>query len=120
MGDSITLGVGDGAKCEWGSVGWASHAARAWGASQFLCTAVNGARARDLPGQAARVAVWDPDVVLCSIGGNDALRGDFDPDEVRRATEEAVATLTAPHRTIVLVQIDGYGCSTFSLARSRR
>ncbi|WP_061962427.1 SGNH/GDSL hydrolase family protein [Demequina flava] len=109
IGDSITLGVGDGLKQDWGSVGWASHAAHAWGATEFLCTAFNGARSRDLPAQAARVAQWDPDVVLCSIGGNDALRGDFDADEVRECSESALRTLAAPHRTIVVAQIDRIG-----------
>ncbi|WP_062079081.1 GDSL-type esterase/lipase family protein [Demequina globuliformis] len=109
LGDSITLGVGDGTRDQWGAVGWARHAADAWGAADYLCLAANGARARDLPAQAATALAWEPHVVLCSIGGNDALRGDFDAVDVHGACEEAFGSLTRAGHTVVVATIDRIG-----------
>ncbi|MDE0572814.1 GDSL-type esterase/lipase family protein [Demequina sp. B12] len=109
IGDSMTLGVGDGLQQAWGQVGWARHTADALGASDYLCTAANGARARDLPSQAARVRRWNPDIVLCTIGGNDALRADFDAHEVQECATRALQLLAAPPRRLVLMTIDRIG-----------
>ena len=109
MGDSITLGVGDGLEDAWGRVGWASHVAHATGATFFLNLAANGVRARDLAAQLPEALAARPDVVLCTVGGNDALRGDFDAAEVEHCTREALGALADDERTVVLATIDRIG-----------
>ncbi|MFW7415620.1 hypothetical protein [Demequina sp. SO4-18] len=55
IGDSITLGVGDGIKDESGDVGWAAHTARTLGATAlFLNLAANGTRVGSGLGPVAR------------------------------------------------------------------
>ncbi|WP_084077876.1 GDSL-type esterase/lipase family protein [Demequina sp. NBRC 110057] len=109
LGDSITLGVGDGVREDWGHVGWAAHAAAALGARAFANLAANGTRARDLAAQVADAVALDPDVALLTVGGNDALRGDFDPGEVERCTRAALVELTRGDRAVVLATIDRIG-----------
>ncbi|GMA34308.1 SGNH/GDSL hydrolase family protein [Demequina litorisediminis] len=109
MGDSITLGVGDGIESQWGSVGWAALVATALGASAFTNLAANGVRARDLAAQVSRVERLRPDIVLLTVGGNDALRGDFDADEVETATRDALTALTSSPARVVVVTIDRIG-----------
>ncbi|WP_084102174.1 GDSL-type esterase/lipase family protein [Demequina sp. NBRC 110051] len=109
MGDSITLGVGDGLEEAWGRVGWASHVAHATGATAFLNLAANGVRARDLATQLPDALAARPDVVLCTVGGNDALRGDFNATEVERYTRETLTALTHDGRTVILATIDRIG-----------
>ncbi|MFV0286657.1 MAG: SGNH/GDSL hydrolase family protein [Demequina sp.] len=109
MGDSITLGVGDGLESQWGSVGWAAHVATALGASAFTNLAANGVRARDLTVQLDRVEGLRPDVILLTVGGNDALRGDFDAREVEHRTHASLLALSAQDRRVVLVTIDRIG-----------
>lgn len=110
IGDSLTLGVGDGTQDSRGDVGWAAHTARALGATTFVNLAANGVRARDLvPGQLDAALAVRPDVVLATAGGNDVLRGDFDPAEVQRELTAALRALRAPERQLVLVTIDRIG-----------
>ncbi|WP_159449207.1 GDSL-type esterase/lipase family protein [Demequina sp. NBRC 110055] len=109
IGDSITLGVGDGLEEAWGRVGWAAHVAHATGASEFLNLAANGTRARDLATQVPDALAARPDIVLCTVGGNDALRGDFDAAEVERCTQDALNRLAYPGRTVVIATIDRIG-----------
>lgn len=110
MGDSITLGVGDGTQRADGSVGWASHVARALGAVTFVNLAANGARARDVArDQVPRALEADPDIVLVTAGGNDVLRSDFDPAEVRRELTSSLAALARPDRSLVVISIDRIG-----------
>ncbi|WP_062529844.1 SGNH/GDSL hydrolase family protein [Demequina rhizosphaerae] len=118
LGDSITLGVGDGVQHSRGDVGWAAHAARALGASSFENLAANGVRARDmLAQQVAAASARHPDIVLLTVGGNDVLRGDFSPAEVERALGDAIDTLARPGRTLVTVSLDRIGL--FDLAPGR-
>jgi lysophospholipase L1-like esterase len=110
IGDSLTLGVGDGTQDARGDVGWAAHTARALGAATFVNLAANGTRARDLvPRQVGPALAMRPDVVLATAGGNDVLRGDFDPAEVESALAAALTALAQPQRRIVLVTIDRIG-----------
>ena len=118
LGDSITLGVGDGVQHSGGDVGWAALTARALGASEFTNLAANGARARDMLAHqvpAARAA--GADVVLLTVGGNDVLRGDFSPAEVERCLAESLSHLARPGRRIVTVSLDRIGL--FDLAPRR-
>lgn len=109
LGDSITLGVGDGDDASWGRAGWAAHVAHATGAPSFTNLAANGVRARDLAAQIPDALACGPDVVLATVGGNDALRGDFDPDEVAAHTRHALTSLCGERRTVMLVTIDRIG-----------
>lgn len=110
IGDSLTLGVGDGALRPGADMGWAAHTARAVGAATFVNLAANGTRARDLAReQLPRALAARPDVVLATAGGNDVLRGDFDPDEVESELAAALAQLTGPARHAVVVTIDRIG-----------
>ncbi|WP_297083696.1 GDSL-type esterase/lipase family protein [uncultured Demequina sp.] len=110
IGDSLTLGVGDGTQHPTGDVGWAAHTAYALGAAAFANLAENGTRARDLTrSQVAAAVAVHPDVVLASAGGNDVLRGDFDAAEVEQALRGALATLAAPRRRILVLTIDRIG-----------
>ncbi|WP_084038020.1 GDSL-type esterase/lipase family protein [Demequina sp. NBRC 110053] len=110
IGDSLTLGVGDGTQHPRGDVGWAAHTARAVGASRFVNVAANGVRARDLSAsQLQRALACEPDIVLMSAGGNDVLRGDFDPGEVERELEAALHAVSAPDRCVVVLGIDRIG-----------
>jgi len=118
LGDSITLGIGDGVQKSRGDVGWAAHAARALGAATFANLAANGVRARDmLATQLPAAEALAPDVVLLTVGGNDVLRGDFCPDEVEDALGESIDRLRGPGRRIVTVSLDRIGL--FDLAPRR-
>ncbi|SEI97610.1 SGNH/GDSL hydrolase family protein [Demequina mangrovi] len=118
LGDSITLGIGDGVQRSNGDVGWAAHTAAALGASSFANLAANGVRARDmLASQVPRALAERPDVVLLTVGGNDVLRGDFSPLEVELALGEAVDRLERPGRRILTVSLDRIGL--FDLAPRR-
>ncbi|WP_062464311.1 SGNH/GDSL hydrolase family protein [Demequina soli] len=110
LGDSITLGVGDGVQHARGDVGWAALAAAALGASTFVNLAANGVRARDLHQvQVPRALAARPDIVLLTAGGNDVLRGDFSPAEVERALGACLDALAGPGRRLVTVSLDRIG-----------
>lgn len=110
IGDSITLGVGDGTQEADGTQGWAALVAEALGASRYRNISDNGVRARHLlADQVPVVLAEDPDIVLGSVGGNDALRGDYDAREIERCVREAIRAMSRPGRRIVLVTIDHIG-----------
>ncbi|MFV0634983.1 SGNH/GDSL hydrolase family protein [Demequina sp.] len=109
LGDSLTFGVGDSSTADAGG-GWAAHVAASLGAPTFINLAVNGTRARDLASSQVPAAVaLDPDLVLLSVGGNDVLRGDFDPIEVERCLSAALAELNRPGRRVLVLGIDRIG-----------
>ncbi|NNG36151.1 GDSL-type esterase/lipase family protein [Nakamurella aerolata] len=89
LGDSVTAGVGDSA----GAVsGWSAHLAHRMRA-RHCNLGRNGARAADVRQQQLPVALTSgARLATVFIGGNDVLRGDFDPDSV---CTDAAATLTA-------------------------
>lgn len=110
IGDSITLGVGDGVQDARGDVGWAAHAASALGAATFVNVAANGTRVRDLDHTQLPVALAaQPDLVFVTVGGNDVLRGDFDPVDIELTLRATLERLTRPGRLIVTVTIDRIG-----------
>ncbi|WP_159451412.1 GDSL-type esterase/lipase family protein [Demequina sp. NBRC 110054] len=114
LGDSITYGVGDGTQrpetVTEVPIGWAAHVAHALGASRFTNLASNGARARHLArSQVPTALMARPDLVLMTVGGNDVLRGDFDPEGIQRDVADALERLTRPGRSVVLLSLDRIG-----------
>lgn len=110
LGDSITLGVGDGVQHARGDVGWAALTARALGASSFVNLARNGARARDVRSEQLSPALAaGADVVLLTVGGNDVLRGDFSPPEIELALGEVLDALEAAGCLVLTVSLDRIG-----------
>ncbi len=106
MGDSITLGIGDGTVPGIGA-GWAAHVAHAIGASSYTNLAENGTRARSLGvSQLPTGLMQRPDVVLLTVGGNDVLRGDFSPPEITERVADAITRLRRPGREIVMISLD--------------
>lgn len=107
IGDSITYGVGDSIIAGRSGAGWASHVATALGAVDFINLAANGTRARDMcAAQVPQALMAMPDVVLATVGGNDVLRGDFDPDQIAVDVHDALMCLTRPGRHVMLVSLD--------------
>lgn len=109
MGDSIAVGVGE---LEPGTprAGFAAHVAHALDAREFVNVAANGARAASVAHeQLPRALMARPDVVLISVGGNDVLRGDFNPQHVRDHLAETVMRLDRPGRTIMVLGLTRIG-----------
>jgi alpha-1,6-mannosyltransferase len=104
LGDSISAGVGD--LVEPGRLpGWAAHVADAVQAASYRNLARLGARARSVRDeQLAPALAWRPDLVLLSVAGNDALRGDLDLADVARSVEHVVGTLTAGGGSVVVLR----------------
>ena len=106
IGDSVTLGVGDRPGHGHGA-GWAGLLAHALGAQTYLNLAANGTRARGLlQTQVPGALMQRPDIVCVTAGGNDVLRGDFDPHEVERCLTEALTRLARPGRLVLVMRLD--------------
>lgn len=102
MGDSVTAGVGDGA-----GAGWAFHVATMLGARRWVNLAANGVRARDMNQSQVPSALMElPDVVLATVGGNDVLRGDFDPLQMGIDVRATVERLSREGRRVVFISLD--------------
>jgi lysophospholipase L1-like esterase len=120
LGDSITVGVGDlvdpGAP-----PGWAAHVAEALHASSFANLARLGARARTVRDEQLDAArACRPHVVLLSVAGNDALRGDLDLRDVARCVHDVVCMLVADGAAVVLLRPPSLAHVTFLPARLHR
>lgn len=105
LGDSVTYGVGDVPGPN-GDVGWAAHLAEALGASYYLNLSRMGARARTLTDeQVGRAVEAKPDVAAIIVGGNDVLRGDFDPREVYEHMARTITSLHSAGSEVVVVRL---------------
>lgn len=103
LGDSVTAGVGDRTGPD-ARPGWAAHLAEALGAGVFHNLATIGARARDVRDRQLAVAVgMQPDLATLLIGGNDVLRGDFEPAAVGRDVEVICEALSRIDARVVVV-----------------
>jgi len=84
IGDSSVYGVGDiGENSQDQGYGWAARLAHDLGAKRFINLATNGARASDVEAKQLSAALaMQPDLALICVGGNDALRNNFDATKV--------------------------------------
>lgn len=104
LGDSVTVGVGDVA--EGTKLGWAAHLATALEAAHFTNLATLGARARDVRDRQLSIAMsLRPDLATLIIGGNDVLRGDFDPVSVGRDVGVTCDALTRLGSRVAVVLV---------------
>jgi lysophospholipase L1-like esterase len=93
MGDSTGAGVGASTTATTAGGAVAGGLAKRTGRQVVLeSVAVSGARAADMPGQAAKALALDPDVALMLVGANDATHL-TKLDEVREDVGAAVAAL---------------------------
>jgi lysophospholipase L1-like esterase len=111
LGDSISFGVGDhGGHEEAVGPGWAGRFAHDMKATKFVNVSRNGARVRDITKhQLAAAIAGEFDLALICIGGNDVLRGNYNPVEIRnnlmhlilklQSNGIAIALINLPHMT---------------------
>ena len=105
LGDSVTFGVGDLPGIN-GDVGWGAHLAEALGASYYLNLSRMGARARTVSKeQLQRALDVRPDVAVIVVGGNDVLRADFSPREVRDQMMHIISTLRSAGAEVVVMRL---------------
>lgn len=103
LGDSVTYGVGDAGAAFVGP-SWSGRFAHGIGAQAHRNFAFPGAQSRDLVRLQVPVALrMRPDVVLLSIGGNDALRSAFDENRLCADVREAVRRLSDTGAEVVLL-----------------
>lgn len=127
LGDSWSAGVGDrvagapsDALRDQTGCGWPAHLAALLGVD-LLNLGRNGARARDvLAHQVPAALAARPDLATLLVGGNDVLRGDYDPTEVRLALAGAVSQLLDGGMHVVLVTPPGIGAGQPAPAAVRR
>ena len=103
LGDSIGYGIGD-CGVNWSGPAWVGRFAHNVGADRVLHLATPGQRATDvLSVQVPAALAANPTVVLMSVGGNDLLRGDFNPVAILRCTEKAIARLVGVGATVIVL-----------------
>lgn len=103
LGDSVTYGIGDAGLAYVGP-SWSGRFAHGVGARAHRNFAFPGAQSRDLLRLQVPVALRiRPDVVLLSIGGNDALRSAFDEHRLCSDVRESVERLASSGAQVVLL-----------------
>lgn len=104
LGDSVTYGVGD-AGASFVGPSWSGRLAHGI-AARHRNLAFPGARAADLLRlQAPAAARLQPDIVLLSIGGNDALRSTFDERRLEGDVGGAVRLLRGTGAEVVVLGV---------------
>jgi lysophospholipase L1-like esterase len=122
LGDSITSGVGDvvGPDSVHGP-GWAAHLASLLGTAGFTNLARDGARASTVVDTQLDAALaLGPDLATLVVGGNDALRSDFSPQDVAVHLDRAIGALHARGAAVVLATLPAVGLFELFPGRVRR
>jgi lysophospholipase L1-like esterase len=107
MGDSSVYGIGDiGGKESQVGYGWTGRLAHDLQATKYLNLSKNGARASDvLNEQLPSALAVRADLALICVGGNDALRNNFDPVKVAHSLYKVINELEANGTVVVLLAI---------------
>lgn len=107
LGDSISFGVGDhGGHDEAIGPGWAGRFAHDLKAEKFLNVSRNGARVLDLLNHQMGAALEGQfDLALVCIGGNDVLRGNYSPYEVKIGLEHLIRKLHQNGIAVALINL---------------
>jgi lysophospholipase L1-like esterase len=107
LGDSITVGVGDTVSPDAvHGPGWAAHLAAVLGVEAFTNLASSGARSHDVAGAQLDAALaLRPRLATVLVGGNDALRSDFDARLTLMDLHRSVTELCRAGADVVLVRL---------------
>jgi lysophospholipase L1-like esterase len=107
LGDSSVYGIGDlgGNESETG-YGWTGRIAYDLQATKYLNLSKNGARASDVFNEQLPSAISvRADLALICVGGNDALRNNFDPVKVAHHLYKTVSELEENGTVVVLLAL---------------
>jgi len=105
IGDSIAYGVGDTDNRVTAS-SWSGRLAFTIRADKHQRVAWPGARIQDVAtDQVAAVLVTRPDIILISVGGNDAMRRGFCPRKFSDQLHEVIAKLERTQARIVVLNL---------------
>lgn len=105
LGDSIAFGVGDVRAAGLGP-GWSGRLATAIGGAHHQRLAWPGARLSEMAkSQVGATVIARPDIALVSIGGNDAIRRNFDAQQFCAELRDSLITLQAAANTVVVTTL---------------
>ena len=108
IGDSIAYGVGDHPRSA-GDISWSGRLARMAGSDDHRIFGYPGAMLKDMRSiQVPALKLVQPDLVLVSIGGNDAVRTGFDAESLRDGLSESLGEITAAGSQVVLVTLPDF------------
>lgn len=107
LGDSSVYGIGDiGGKESQTGFGWTGRIAYDLQATKYLNLSKNGARALDVFNEQLPSAISvRADLALICVGGNDALRNNFDPVKVAHNLYRTVSELEENGSVVVLLAL---------------
>lgn len=107
LGDSSVYGIGDiGGKEAQTGFGWTGRIAYDLQATKYLNLSKNGARALDVFNEQLPSAISvRADLALICVGGNDALRNNFDPVKVAHNLYRTVSELEENGTIVVLLAL---------------
>lgn len=107
LGDSSVYGIGDiGGKESQTGFGWTGRIAYDLQATKYLNLSKNGARALDVFNEQLPSAISvRADLALICVGGNDALRNNFDPVKVAHNLYRTVSELEENGTVVVLLAL---------------
>jgi len=112
VGDSIAYGVGDLPTTS-GAIAWSGRLARLAGSDDHRIFGYPGAVLRDMRGhQLPAARMVKPDLILMSIGGNDAVRAGFDASALREGLSDCLDETLGDGTRVALATLPDFsvGC----------